>query len=68
MKPLPLSKLINVNYLSKALASMDDIVGSCIDDIDEMGMLPMDVYNAYNTLRNFLSEMQVRLWEEEEEE
>lgn len=67
MKPLPLSKLINVNYLSKALASMDGIVGSCIDDIDEMGMLPMDVYNAYNTLRNFLSEMQVRLWEEEEE-
>lgn len=66
MKPLPLSKLINVNYLSKALASMDGIVGSCIDDIDEMGMLPMDVYNAYNTLRNFLSEMQVRLWEEEE--
>ena len=66
MKPLPLSKLINVNYLSKALASMDGIVGSCIDDIDEIGMLPMDIYNAYNTLRNFLSEMQVRLWEEEE--
>ena len=67
MKPLPLSKLINTNYLSKALASMDDIVGSCIDDIDEMGMLPMDVYNAYNTLRSFLNEMQVKLWEEEDE-
>lgn len=66
MNSLPLSKLINENYLSKALASMDNIVGSCIDDIDEMGMLPMDVYNAYNTLRNFLSEMQVKLWEEEE--
>lgn len=66
MKSLPLSKLINTNYLSKALASIDDIVGSCIDDIDEMGMLPMDVYNAYNTLRDFLNEMQVKLWEEEE--
>lgn len=66
MKPFPLSKLINVNYLLEALASMDDAVGSCIDDIDEMGMLPMDVYDAYHTLRNFLSEMQVKLWEEEE--
>ena len=66
MKTLPLSKLINTNYVSKALASMDDIVGSCIDDIDEMGMLPTDVYDAYNTLRNFLNEMQVRLWEEDE--
>lgn len=66
MKTLPLSKLINTNYVSKALVSMDDIVGSCIDDIDEMGMLPTDVYDAYNTLRNFLNEMQVRLWEEDE--
>lgn len=66
MKPFPLSKLINVNYLSKALDSMDGIVGSCIDDIDEMGMLPMDVYKAYYTLRNFLSEMQDRLWDEED--
>lgn len=61
MKSFPLSKLINVNYLSKAFDSMDGIVGSCIDDIDEMGMLPMDVYKAYYTLRNFLSEMQDRL-------
>lgn len=66
MKPFPLSKLINVNYLSKALDSMDGIVGSCIDDIDEMGMLSMDVYKAYYTLRNFLSEMQDRLWDEED--
>ena len=66
MKPLPLNKLINVNYLSEALASMDNVVGSCIDDIDEMGMLPMDVYDAYHTLRKFLSEMQIKLWEEEE--
>lgn len=56
MKPLPLNKLINVNYLTKAIVAMNDTVGDCIDDIDENGMLPVEVYKSYQTILNFLND------------